>query len=198
MTAQRRRERAAGGRRQGAGPVERRRRAIAPVVRAAKVADARAIAEIRVASWRATYPGLVPDVTLERMDVDRDEARFRVKLADPRQRAFVVEDRNGHVAGFVLSAAARDEDAAGLGEVQAIYLDPAARGRGLGRPLLDAALADLAGAGLATVVLWVLTANVPARRFYERAGFRLDGAARILDFDGTPVEEIRYRRADSA
>jgi ribosomal protein S18 acetylase RimI-like enzyme len=96
-----------------------------------------------------------------------------------------------------MAGAARDEDAVGLGEVMAIYLDPTARGRGLGRALMDAALAELAGAGLTTVVLWVLTANAPARRFYEQAGFRLEGTAQMIDFDGTPVEEIRYRRADS-
>jgi ribosomal protein S18 acetylase RimI-like enzyme len=178
-------------------PSRRRRRRPVPIVRRATSADARAIAEIRVASWRATYPGMVPAPILERMDVDRDETRIGGKLADPRQRAFVVEDAAGRVAGFVMAGAARDEDAAGLGEVQAIYLDPAARGRGLGRALMDAALAELAGAGLTTVVLWVLTANAAARRFYERAGFRLDGTAQMIDFDGTPVEEIRYRRADS-
>jgi ribosomal protein S18 acetylase RimI-like enzyme len=178
-------------------PSSRRRRRPVPIVRRATSADARAIAEIRVASWRATYPGMVPAPILERMDVDRDETRIGGRLADPRQRAFVVEDAAGRVAGFVMAGAARDDDAAGLGEIQAIYLDPAARGRDLGRALMDAALAELAGAGLTTVVLWVLTANAAARRFYERAGFRLDGTAQMIDFDGTPVEEIRYRRADS-
>ena len=82
----------------------RQRRGAGPVVRAATVADARTIAEIRVASWRAAYQGMVPAVTLERMDVDRDEARLRAKLADPRLRAFVVVDDSGRVAGFVLAA----------------------------------------------------------------------------------------------
>jgi RimJ/RimL family protein N-acetyltransferase len=39
----------------------------------------------------------------------------------------------------------------------------------------------------------VLTDNARARRFYEAAGWRPDGTVRILDFDGTPIEEIRYR-----
>jgi L-amino acid N-acyltransferase YncA len=166
-----------------------------PVVRPATAADARAIAEIRVASWRATYTGIVPASVLDRMDVDRNEAWIRglVGAAAPRA-ALVVEDGEGTVAGYALAAAARDDDAAGLGEVEAIYLAPGARGRGLGIALLDAAVAGLARAGLATVVLWVLTANTAARRFYERAGFRLDGSRRTLDFDGTPIEEVRYRR----
>lgn len=169
-----------------------------PVVRAATVADAHAIATIRVASWRATYAGMVPAGILDRMDVARIEAWIDGRIADSqRQGTLVVEDASGSVAGYALTAPARDDDAAGLGELEAIYLDPEARGRGFGRPLLDAALAELATAGFATVVLWVLTANASARHFYERAGFRPDGAVRNLDFDGTAIEEIRYRRAES-
>ena len=36
-----------------------------------------------------------------------------------------------------------------------------------------------------------------ARRFYQAAGFRADGARSTIDFDGTPIDEIRYR-LDSA
>ena len=169
-----------------------------PVVRAATVADARAIATIRLASWRATYAGIVPAALLDRMDLARNETWIAGRVADPQgQGTLVVEDAEGHVAGYALTGPARDDDAAGLGELGAIYLDPDARGRGFGRPLLDAALEELAAAGFGTVVLWVLTANASARRFYERAGFRPDGAVRTLDFDGTPIEEIRCRRAES-
>ena len=174
------------------------RPAAGPVVRAATAADAHLIATIRLASWRATYAGIVPAALLDRMDLARNEAWITGRIADPHEHAtLVVEDAEGRVAGYALAAPARDDDAPGLGELEAIYLDPEARGRGLGRPLLEAALAELETAGLATVVLWVLTANASARRFYERAGFRLDGAARTLDFDGIPIEEIRYRRAES-
>ena len=174
------------------------RPAAGSVVRAATASDAHAIATIRLASWRATYAGIVPAALLERMDLVRNEAWITGRLADPQgQATLVVEGERGRVAGYALTAPARDDDAAGLGELEAIYLDPGARGHGLGRPLLDAALAELATAGFGTVVVWVLIANEPARRFYERAGFRPDGAARTLDFDGTPIEEIRYRRAES-
>jgi hypothetical protein len=35
--------------------------------------------------------------------------------------------------------------------------------------------------------------NVRARRFYEAAGWRPDGAAKIDDSRGFPLEEVRYR-----
>ncbi len=170
----------------------------APVIRSAAAADARTIAEIRVASWRATYTGIVPASILDRMDVARNEAWIAGRVADPQGRStLVVEDADGRVAGYALTAPTADEDAAGLGEIEAIYLDPEARGRGFGRSLLEAATAELEEAGFDTIVLWVLTANESARRFYERTGFGPDGAARTLDFDGTPIEEIRYRRGRS-
>jgi len=43
------------------------------------------------------------------------------------------------------------------------------------------------------VVLWTLTENARARRFYARAGFAPDGATNILTALGD-VEELRYAR----
>jgi L-amino acid N-acyltransferase YncA len=169
------------------------------VIRPAVAADARAIAAIRVASWRVTYANALPAAFLGRLDVDRTEAWVASRIADPQGRGtLVIQTPDGTVKGYALTAPCRDDDASGLGEVEAIYLDPGARGTGLGAPLLEAAVDGLRAAGFATFVLWVLTSNAGARRFYERAGFRPDGATRDLDFDGTPVEEIRYRRATSA
>lgn len=87
--------------------------------------------------------------------------------------------------------------AAGLagetGEVYAIYLAPAAWSTGTGRALMDAALAGLRADGYRRVVLWVLTGNARARRFYHKAGFAPDGATNILVGLGG-VEELRYAR----
>jgi L-amino acid N-acyltransferase YncA len=173
-----------------------------PVVRPAVDADSGAIARIRVASWRATYAGSIPATVLDRMDVGRTGAWIAGRLAQPEGRATLVIEAGGadgrSVRGYALMAPCRDDDAAGLGEVEAIYLDPDERGTGLGRPLLEAAVEGLRAEGFEVAVLWVLTANIGARRFYERAGFRPDGATRAIDFDGTRVDEIRYRRATSA
>ncbi|MEO8462373.1 MAG: GNAT family N-acetyltransferase [Chloroflexota bacterium] len=164
----------------------------------AVVADARAIARVRTASWRAAYAGIVPHAILERLDAEALEARFEERIAHPGPAStLVVEDRERHVVGFASVGPARDDDLPGLGEVYAIYLDPAFRGLGFGRNLFAAALARLFGAGFGEIVLWVFTDNHPARRFYERHGFALDGQARMLDFDGQPIEEVRYRRSIS-
>jgi GNAT superfamily N-acetyltransferase len=166
---------------------------VSATIREATSEDARAIAEIRIASWRATYAGIVPQSVLDRMDVDRTVDRICGLLASD-SHVLVLDTPEGGVVGYAFVAPARDDDAAGLGEIEAIYLHPNAQGSGLGGGLLAAASDALAARGFDTLVLWVLTANTPARGFYEHAGFAPDGAARTLDFDGEPIEEIRYRR----
>ena len=72
----------------------------------------------------------------------------------------VVSSYHGHVAGFL---------ALDNGQVACLYVARLHRGRGLGKQLLDRAKADRPGG----LQLWTFQANAPARRFYEREGFRL-------------------------
>jgi ribosomal protein S18 acetylase RimI-like enzyme len=53
-----------------------------------------------------------------------------------------------------------------------IVVDPAARGQGVGRTLLDATLTALASRGAPRAVLMTAAPNAPAQRLFERAGFR--------------------------
>lgn len=60
-----------------------------------------------------------------------------------------------------------------------MYVAPEARGGGLGRALLDAALAALAAAGgLEQVHLTATTTNAPALALYRSAGFVSEGVSR--------------------
>ena len=91
-------------------------------------------------------------------------------------------------AGHTTCLAARVEDVlvgyavlAALGregdrefEVHTIGVDPAYRGRGIGRTLLRMLL-DVADAAAAPVLLDVRTDNVPARTLYEAHGFEVVG-----------------------
>jgi len=54
-----------------------------------------------------------------------------------------------------------------------MWVAPAARRSGVGGALVDAIERWSADWGARRVVLWVLAANEPAMRFYERIGFRL-------------------------
>jgi len=59
--------------------------------------------------------------------------------------------------------------------VVGMYVAPPAAGRGIGRALLEALLAEARHAGIASLVLTVTEGNAPARHLYEAAGFRSFG-----------------------
>lgn len=146
------------------------------VVRAAVPDDARAVAEVHVASWRWAYRGLLPDDLLDGLSVGDREADWASWLADPALDV-VVAERSSRIVGFASGSASRDADALlGTGEVLTLYVTLDAAGTGMGRLLLGAVVAAMRDRGFHRATLWVLEANDRARRFYERAGWTWDGA----------------------
>jgi GNAT superfamily N-acetyltransferase len=160
-------------------------------VRQATVADAAGIARVQERSWRAGYAHVFPPDAWERLHIDPE--RWRARLAEPRpQSATFVAVDDGEVSGFTAVGPSQDEE--GAGELYAIYVDPRRWGSGLGRALLERAEAQLTATGFVEATLWVLDDNPRARRFYEAAGWYLDGATKNEEHIGVRVGEVRYRK----
>ena len=146
-------------------------------VRPAHADDAQTIAEVHVASWQHAYRGMLPSELLDGLSVPSRAQRWRRQLGDVQgPRTWVAGEP---VRGFVSVGPSRDDDAdADTAELYALYVHPAAWGRGLGSRLLTAALEVVDD----PMTLWVLEANERARRFYERHGWRAEaGDARRRD-----------------
>ena len=101
------------------------------------------------------------------------------------------------VLGFVHTGPCRDDDLdpAGRAEVYTVYVDPGAWRRGIGSELLTTVDAFWAGTEVQELTLWVFEDNTDARAFYERMGWKPDGARQIDDFGDAQPVEVRYRRA---
>jgi ribosomal protein S18 acetylase RimI-like enzyme len=165
----------------------------AVTVRHARVDDALALGLVHVRAWQAAYRGQMPDDYLDGLRAEERAAGWERGLRRDRARdPVLVAERDGCVVGFAVVGAA--EDPRGAGELYAINVDPDHWGTGAGRALLMAAQAELARLGYAEVVLWVLPGNHRARRFYEAAGWVVDGAERSAEVQGVVVPEVRYRR----
>jgi GNAT superfamily N-acetyltransferase len=168
-------------------------------IRPAVLGDEPGIARVHVASWRDAYAGHMPAEFLAGLDVGQRTEAWRQRLpAARRSRGDILVAVSGtDIVGFVHYGPARDEDAdpGRTGEIGAIYLRPESIGQGMGRLLMDAAVAGLAGLGYADATLWVLDGNARARRFYERAGWAADGAVMTDDSRGFAIREVRYRRS---
>jgi GNAT superfamily N-acetyltransferase len=141
-------------------------------VRLARPEDALGLAEVHVASWRTTYPGLVPDEVLQALSVERRAGAWLQQLTTPDNPWFLLAavDETGRIVGFANAGPLREGPPGYFGEVGGLYFIKEAQGQGGGRQLITAAMRLLAERGLASVVVWVLEGNLPARGFYEHLG----------------------------
>ena len=144
-------------------------------VRRAAVDDAEAIERIRVETWRATYRGLLPDGLIDQLQLNVERRRERLRVAHPSELIFVAEE-GAEVVGYAFAGPERTHDREYPGEVYAIYVLPAAQGKGHGRALIRECARELAARGMTSLLIWVLRENQIGRGFYERLG-------------GTPVRE---------
>jgi L-amino acid N-acyltransferase YncA len=166
-------------------------------VRPATVADAPAIGRLTVRAWQAAYRGHMPDDYLDGLRASDRAAHWEGALRREDLRGVIlVAERAGEVIGFAVAGPSRDPE--GAGELYVINLDPDHWGTGAGRALLEAAQAELARLGFDEWVLWVLSGNARARRFYEIAGWVADGTQRTSEVFGTTVHEVGYRRRSTS
>ena len=80
------------------------------------------------------------------------------------------------------------------GQLTTLYLAPDTWGAGTGRALHDATLERLATAGFDSAVVWMLSTNDRARRFYHRQGWARDRILRVQQFGGRVVIDHRLSR----
>ncbi|MFG3136712.1 GNAT family N-acetyltransferase [Streptomyces sp. NPDC048211] len=168
-----------------------------PLIRDMTIDDCEAVARVRVRGWQSAYAGLMPQAHLDAMDIAADAERRRGFFTEAGAVVDVVAERAGlGVVGWAAYGPYREGGGRlARGELYAIYVLPEQTGTGVGRALMAQVLTGAAEAGHRDLALWVLKDNTPARRFYERAGFRADGAEEPFDVDGVAVPEVRYVRA---
>jgi ribosomal protein S18 acetylase RimI-like enzyme len=173
-------------------------------VRRARPGDEAEVAGVHVRSWQAGYRGLLPDRDLDALRPEDRMGRYTFGPADPDGggtgmpvtavpvTSVAVED--GVICGFVTTGPCLEAEGADEGEVLALYVDPDAWGRGVGRRLLAEARGRLGDMGCTGAVLWVLVGNDRAQRLYRADGWRPDGLRRRVEVWAVAVDEIRYRR----
>lgn len=164
-------------------------------VRDATLKDVQAIAEIHVAAWRAAYAGIVPAEVIEALTVEKRAAMWRERI-EKSGEILLVAVADEKVMGWASAGASRDEDRVGQGEVYALYIAPTHWRSGCGARLMRAVEQRLGAAGFCMAILWVLTENSRARAFYERVGYRPDGATKDAQLYGTRLPHVRCEKRE--
>ena len=162
------------------------------MIRRARTGDAEAVGRIHVESWNVAYRGIMPDDVIARTDLAYRTTFWAERIADPDWPVFVIEEAGACVAFCqMIPSRDSDDDSTRVGHITSLHVLPQLRGRGYGRLLMDHVLAEFRRRDFVGVTLWVVEANHPARAFYEKYGFELDGSART--YPKTNVPEVRYR-----
>lgn len=168
--------------------------ALMTTVRAAVPADTDEVARLHVRSWQAAYRGLIAQDYLDGLTPDIVATRYTFGHIGLQLPSTVVAVDGSTICGLATTGLCRDLDLPNVGELMAIYVDPAYLRTGVGRALITTARERLRLVGVTAALLWVLDGNVGARRFYERDGWRFDGTRRTVTFGDRPAAQLRYHR----
>ena len=164
-------------------------------VRRATPEDVNQVAGVHVRSWQSGYQGLLPAEYLDALRAEDRSERYDFGAAPARdQPVTVVAVEQDTIYGFATTGACRDADAAGAGQVFAVYVDPDHWRQGVGRLLIAQARDQLGRDGFREAVLWVVVGNERAEEFYRADGWVPDGCRQQEEVWGLTVDQVRYRR----
>jgi len=159
-------------------------------IRKAVLSDAIDVATILCESWKSAYKDIITPEELE--------AKTNIAARVEKEKLFIASGANIYITffenspcGIISYNKSRDADLSDYAEIIAIYVLEAYWGSGVGKRMMDYALAELKSSGFKRVMLWTFEANARARRFYEECGFVEDGAVKDSGFSN--AKEVRYR-----
>jgi GNAT superfamily N-acetyltransferase len=146
-------------------------------VRAARAGDSPGMAALMVrgnSTYREWAPRFWQPPTLE-----RTQSQWNQRLRQVDRWTRVAVDREEGLAALASWLPAREygdegPPLQGVAYVSHLYVDPSLWGNRIASGLLGAAEEAMKEAGNERVILWT-PAEAPARGFYERCGWRLDG-----------------------
>jgi DNA-binding MarR family transcriptional regulator/N-acetylglutamate synthase-like GNAT family acetyltransferase len=92
-----------------------------------------------------------------------------IEQHDPKRERCWIAEQEGRIAGSVFLSSLSDEAA----KLRLLYVEPWARGFGLGRRLIDECIRFAKDAGYTKLVLWTQADLQAARHLYREAGFKL-------------------------
>jgi ribosomal protein S18 acetylase RimI-like enzyme len=169
------------------------------IVREAKIADAPAIAQVNLDTWRTAYRNIIPADYLAKLSYEKRENNWQEILSNVKNTGdyvCVAENNSGQVVGFAAGGYERSGKYVYRGELFAIYILEEYQRQGIGRQLVGSVATKLAELGLNSMLVWVLGDN-SACKFYENLGGK-KVEEQQTSRAGTALKEIAYGWTDIA
>jgi len=166
------------------------------IIRKAEISDAMQIAEVNTQSWKETYPGIMPEEKLARLNVESCHQNWLTAIS--AGCVIFVACIDNEVVGFVSGGINREQDNCETGagnacecELAAMYLLQKYHKQGIGRNLFDRFKLEMQQANFLTMVVWVAEKNSTTGFYASMGGEQID--RKILDICNTPVPVVAYK-----
>lgn len=127
------------------------------------------------------------DGTFEAM-VARVGAEF-IETYDPARARCILAECDGVMVGSAMVVRKSDD----VAKLRLVYVEPSARGGGVGRMLVEACMSFAREAGYRRMTLWTNDVLVPARALYQRLGFVMTASEAYRGFGQDLVGETWER-----
>ncbi len=127
-------------------------------------------------------------VSFEEAAPSEEEIRERMRAA----RCWLVAERDGAVAGFAYATPYRARPAYRWAVETSVYVSATAHGRGIGRTLYEALLAELESRGFRAACAAIALPNPPSVALHEAVGFAPVGIFRDIGFKAGAWRDVGW------
>lgn len=155
-----------------------------PTLRPVRTGDAAALAAIVDAEVRGGFAhfGTTP--------VTAEQLVFEIEGSGPHP--WLVADDDGRVVGYARSGAHKTRGGYAWTAEVGVYLAPDHQGRGLGRRLVEALLAELKARGFRTIVAGIALPNPGSQALFESLGFQPGGTLHRVGYKRGAWRDVGY------
>ncbi len=168
-------------------------------IREAELRDAAAMARVMVDSYRAAHRDQIPEESLMKLTYEESERNWARAIrefsesAERQEYIYVAENDEGLLVGVAMGGPERSNHPLYTGEIYVLYLLPAYQRQGIGRQLTISVVGRLVEQEMDSLLIRVLKANAPARRFYEALGGQLvPEVEEQIEDGGAVLEQVAY------
>jgi len=172
-------------------------------IREAHLSDAAAMAGVIVDSFRSAHRDHIPAESLMKFTYEESERNWARALrelsgsTESKECIYIAENDAGDVIGMAMGGPERSNHPIFTGEIYILYLLPEYHRQGIGRWLTGQVVRRLVEWEMHSLIIRVLKANAPARRFYEELGGQLVLEEHIEE-DGVVLEQVAYGWMDAS
>lgn len=141
------------------------------IIRKNELKDQEQMAHIKIDGWKNAYDKIIASKYLNSLDYEKQTERY-IASFDEYKDLVLVAVRDDEVLGY---SCFHFEDKSGNcdSELVSLYIKPNEIGKGIGTNLLKETAKELLSKGKKNMILWCLSENVDAIKFYEKLGGKI-------------------------